>query len=77
MWLFTSGVFRFEILGFEQVQGDFYKGICRVVEIGEFDAEARHSLDARCWWFSPQRARKYSANSYCIIALNCLPVDRR
>ena len=25
MWLFISEVFRFEILGFEQVQGDFYK----------------------------------------------------
>lgn len=25
MWLFISEVFRFEILGFEQVQGAFYK----------------------------------------------------
>ena len=38
MWLFISEVFRFEILGFEQVQGAFYKVF--VGEIGEFDAEA-------------------------------------
>jgi hypothetical protein len=25
MWLFISEVFRFEILGFEQIQGAFYK----------------------------------------------------
>ena len=40
MWLFISEVFRFEILGFEQVDEDFYKVYFRDVEIGEFDAEA-------------------------------------
>lgn len=35
-----SEVFRFEILGFEQVDGNFYKVYFRDVEIGEFDAEA-------------------------------------
>jgi len=38
--VFISEVFRFEVLGFEQVD----EGICKVyfrdVEIGEFDAEA-------------------------------------
>jgi len=40
MWLFISEVFRFEILGFEQVDEDFYRVYFRDVEIGEFDAEA-------------------------------------
>ena len=35
-----SEVFRFEILGFEQVDENFYKVYFRDVEIGEFDAEA-------------------------------------
>jgi hypothetical protein len=39
--VFISEVFRFEILGFEQVQEDFYKVYFRDVEIGEFDVEAR------------------------------------
>ena len=39
--VFISEVFRFEILGFEQVDENFYKGYFRDVEIGEFDAEAR------------------------------------
>src|SRR5579863_6032469 len=39
--VFISEVFRFEILGFEQVDEDFYKVYFRDVEIGEFDAEAR------------------------------------
>ena len=38
--MFISEVFRFEILGFEQVDEDFYKVYFRDVEIGEFDAEA-------------------------------------
>jgi hypothetical protein len=38
--VFISEVFRFEILGFEQVDEDFYKVHFRDVEIGEFDAEA-------------------------------------
>jgi len=38
--VFISEVFRFEILGFEQVQEDFYKVYFRDLEIGEFDAEA-------------------------------------
>jgi hypothetical protein len=38
--VFISEVFRFEILGFEQVDEDFYKVYFRDVEIGEFDAEA-------------------------------------
>ena len=38
--MFISEVFRFEILGFEQVQEDFYKVYFRDVEIGELDAEA-------------------------------------
>ena len=38
--VFVSEVFRFEILGFEQVDEDFYKVYFRNVEIGEFDAEA-------------------------------------
>ena len=33
-------VFRFEILGFEQVDEDFYRVYFRDVEIGEFDAPA-------------------------------------
>ena len=37
---FVSEVFRFETLGFEQVDEDFYKVYFRDVEIGEFDAEA-------------------------------------
>ena len=37
--VFISEVFRFEILGFEQVQEDFYKVYFRDVEIGEFDAK--------------------------------------
>jgi hypothetical protein len=38
--VFISEVFRFEVLGFEQVDEDFYKVSFRDVEIGEFDAEA-------------------------------------
>jgi hypothetical protein len=38
--VFVSEVFRFEVLGFEQVHEDFYKVYFRDVEIGEFDAEA-------------------------------------
>ena len=38
--VFISEVFRFEILGFEQVDEDFYKVYFRDVEIGEFDAKA-------------------------------------
>jgi transposase InsO family protein len=38
--VFVSEVFRFETLGFEQVDEDFYKVYFRDVEIGEFDAEA-------------------------------------
>jgi Integrase core domain len=38
--VFISEVFRFEILGFEQVDEDCYKVYFRDVEIGEFDAEA-------------------------------------
>ena len=38
--VFISEVFRFEILGFEQIDEDFYKVYFRDVEIGEFDAEA-------------------------------------
>jgi hypothetical protein len=38
--VFVSEVFRFEILGFEQVDEDFYKFYFRDVEIGGFDAEA-------------------------------------
>jgi hypothetical protein len=34
--VFISEVFRFEILGFEQVDEDFYKVYFRDVEIGEF-----------------------------------------
>lgn len=37
---FISEVFRFEELGFEEVQEDFYKVFFRDVEIGEFDVEA-------------------------------------
>ena len=45
--VFISEVFRFEILGFEQVQEDFYKVYFRDVEIGEFDAEAlRNQADS-------------------------------
>ena len=36
--VFISDVFRFELLGFEQL--DFYKVYFRDVEIDEFDAEA-------------------------------------
>jgi hypothetical protein len=38
--IFVSEVFRFEILGFEHIDEDFYKVYFRDVEIGEFDAEA-------------------------------------
>jgi hypothetical protein len=38
--VFISEVLRFEILGFEQVDENFYKVYFRDVEIGEFDAEA-------------------------------------
>lgn len=38
--VFISEVFRFEILGFAQVQEDFYWVYFRDLEIGEFDAEA-------------------------------------
>jgi hypothetical protein len=37
--VFVSEVFRFEILGFEQVDEDFYKVYFRDVEIAEFDAD--------------------------------------
>jgi len=39
--VFICEVFRFEILGFEQVDEDVYKVYFRDVEIGAFDAEAR------------------------------------
>jgi len=38
--VFVSEVFRFETIGFEQVDEDFYKVYFRDVEIGEFDADA-------------------------------------
>jgi hypothetical protein len=38
--VFISEVFRFEVLGFEQVDEDYYKVHFRDVEIGEFDAES-------------------------------------
>ncbi len=38
--MFISEVFRFEILGFEQVEEDLFKIYFRDLEIGEFDAEA-------------------------------------
>ena len=38
--VFISEVFRFEVVGFEQVYEGFYKVYFRDVEIGEFDAEA-------------------------------------
>jgi hypothetical protein len=38
--VFVSEVFRFEELGIEEVQEDFYKVFFRDVEIGEFDVEA-------------------------------------
>ena len=38
--MFISEVFRFEILGFEQVDEDFYTAYFRDVEIGEVNAEA-------------------------------------
>jgi hypothetical protein len=38
--VFISEVFRFEVLGIEQVEEDFYKVYFRDVEIGEFDAES-------------------------------------
>jgi hypothetical protein len=38
--VFISEVFRFEELGFEEVQEEFYKVFFRDVEIGEFDVEA-------------------------------------
>jgi hypothetical protein len=38
--VFISEVFRMEILGFEQVEEDFYKVYFRDLEIGEFDSEA-------------------------------------
>jgi hypothetical protein len=34
--VFISEVFRFEILGFEQVEEDFYEVYFRDLEIGEF-----------------------------------------
>jgi hypothetical protein len=37
---FISEVFRFELLGFEQVEEGFYKVHFRNIEPGEFDAEA-------------------------------------
>jgi hypothetical protein len=37
---FISEVFRFELLGFEQVEEGFYKVHFRNIELGEFDAEA-------------------------------------
>jgi hypothetical protein len=36
---FNSEIFRFEKLGFEELQEDFYKIFFRDVEIGEFDVE--------------------------------------
>jgi hypothetical protein len=39
-WVFISEDFRFEVVGFEQVDEGFYKVYFRDVEIGEFDAEA-------------------------------------
>jgi hypothetical protein len=36
--VFISEVFRFEELGFEEVEEDSYKVFFRDVEIGEFDA---------------------------------------
>ncbi len=38
--VFVSEVFRFEVLGFEQVDQNFYKVYFCDIEIGEFDAEA-------------------------------------
>jgi hypothetical protein len=38
--VFISEVFRFEVLGFEQVDEDFYNVYFRDVEIGEFNVEA-------------------------------------
>jgi transposase InsO family protein len=38
--VFISEVFRFEELGLEEVEEDFYKVFFREVEIGEFDVEA-------------------------------------
>ena len=38
--VFISEVFRFEVLGFELADEDFYKVFFRNVEIGEFDGEA-------------------------------------
>ena len=38
--VFISEVFRFEILGFEQVDEDFHKVYFRDAEIGEFETEA-------------------------------------
>jgi hypothetical protein len=38
--VFVSKVFRFEVLGFEQVDENFYKVYFRDVEISEFDSEA-------------------------------------
>ena len=38
--VFISEVFRFEELGFEEVQEDFYKVFFRDIEIGEFEVEA-------------------------------------
>ncbi len=38
--VFVSEFFRFEVLGFDQVDQNFYKVYFRDVEIGEFDAEA-------------------------------------
>jgi hypothetical protein len=38
--VFVSEVVRFEVLGFEQVDEDFYRVYFREIEIGEFDAEA-------------------------------------
>ena len=45
--VFVSEVFRFEVLGSEQVDEDFYKVCFRDVEIGEFDAEALRFRPAR------------------------------
>lgn len=38
--VFIREVFRFEVLGFERVEEDFYKVYFRDVEIGKFKAEA-------------------------------------
>jgi hypothetical protein len=38
--ILKATVFRFEELGFEEVEDDFYKVFFREVEIGEFDVEA-------------------------------------